>query len=64
MMDILGAIIETSYNTILLNSKRSQNKGVNCPISKAIPGWRENVEPLRQDSLFWYNMWVLFIAYG
>ena len=29
-----------------------------CYIDSAIPGWREQVEPLRQDSLFWHSIWV------
>ena len=29
-----------------------------CPVTKAIPGWREDVEPQRQDSLFWHNIWL------
>ena len=26
--------------------------------SKRVPGWRELVEPYRQTSMFWYNLWV------
>ena len=29
----------------------------NCVVEKSIPGWRDKVEPLRQDSLFWHFLW-------
>ena len=30
---------------------------VKCPIGKVIPGWREQVEPFRQDALFLHSVW-------
>ena len=29
----------------------------NCPVGKVIPGWRELVDPFRQDSMFWHGVW-------
>ena len=49
MLDLLCSMIETSYCIIPLSSGRSQNIKYNCPTTKAIPGWREDVELQRQD---------------
>ena len=29
----------------------------NCEVGAAIPGWKEDIEPLRQESLFWHALW-------
>ena len=26
-------------------------------VETALPGWKKELEPLRQDSLFWHSMW-------
>jgi hypothetical protein len=28
-----------------------------CPIDKTIPGWRDIVEPYKQDAVFWHGVW-------
>ena len=28
-----------------------------CTVSQAIPGWKDEVEPMRQESLFWHSVW-------
>ena len=59
MLNILSAMIETSYLTIPLScgGKQNTNPDRNCPVSKAIPGWRDQVKPLRDDSIFWHGVW-------
>ena len=54
IIDILCATIETSYSCIPLSSpKPSQTKNeIHC-----LPGWKEIVAPLKQDSLFWHSIW-------
>ena len=32
--------------------------GTNRPSGGNIPGWNEDVEPFRQDALFWHSVWV------
>ena len=60
MLDVLTSIIETSYAKIPLSNAggRKWNPEKNCPMGKVIPGWKEQVEPYRQDALFWHNVWL------
>ena len=59
MLDVLIAMIETSHETIPMGggSRRQWDPDKNCMVDSAIPGWRKEVEPLRQDSLFWHAIW-------
>ena len=59
MLNILSAIIETSHTVIPLSGggKQKLDPDKNCPVGKAIPGWREQVEPYREDSMFWHAIW-------
>ena len=52
-------MIETSHATIPMGggTRRKWDPNKNCMIETAVPGWREELEPLRQDSLFWHSMW-------
>ena len=54
VLDILCAAIETSYETVPLTSR--QGTGTSC--HQPLPGWKEIVEPLKQDSLFWHSIWL------
>ena len=60
LLDILISMIETSYQTIPVGGgKRTRwDPDKNCEVDTAIPGWRKELEPLRQDSLFWHAMWL------
>ena len=29
-----------------------------CYVDSAIPGWREQVEPMMQDTMFWNSIWI------
>ena len=59
LLDILISMIETSHLTIPMSGGRvarwDPNK--NCEVGKAIPGWKSDLEPLRQESLFWHFLW-------
>ena len=60
MMDILSEIIETAYDTIPLSGRggRKWSPEKNFPIGKVVPRWKEEVEPFRQDSMFWHSVWI------
>ena len=32
-------------------------KHLDCPIDKAIPGWKDMVKPYKDDAKFWYGVW-------
>ena len=58
-MDILIAVIESSHSWIPSScgrrSKADPKKS--CCVSQSVPGWREHVEPFRNDSVFWHAVW-------
>ena len=59
MLDILTAIIESSHATIPMSGKPPvANPDKECPVNKAIPGWKKTVKPQRDSSLFWHAVWV------
>jgi hypothetical protein len=51
-VSITNACIEAAEATIPLICVR--------PTSGRIPGWSERVQPLREKSLFWHQMWIDF----
>ena len=55
VLDLLGAMIESTHAHIPMSGGGLNRKK---PDSGRIPGWKENVEPLRQDSLFWHQVWL------
>ena len=57
VLDILCALIETSYECIPLSS-RSNSGETHKNVNQALPGWRENVAPLKNDSLSWHSIWI------
>ena len=59
--ELLCSMIESSHRAIPLSGggKRPTNNGTWKPkTGQNIPGWNENVEPFRQDSLFWHAVWL------
>ena len=51
--NIVNAIVDAGVTAIpQSNTETMRSSGV-----KATPGWNEYVEPKRQVSLFWHNMW-------
>ena len=59
LLDILIAMIESSHETIPMGGgkRKKWDPDKNCEVEAALPGWREELEPLRQDSLFWHFIW-------
>ena len=53
MLDVMGCVIEASHATIPMAGGK---KG--CSKERSIPGWKEEVEPVRQAALFWHSVWV------
>ena len=61
LLDLLSAAIETSHVTIPMSGGKSSgpsNPNKDCPVTHNLPGWKEEVEPFRQDSKFWHSVWV------
>ena len=55
VLDLLGAMIESSHATIPMVGGQ---QGAARPDSGCVPGWREAVAPFRKDSLFWHSVWL------
>ena len=54
VMDIMCAILETSHQCIPLSAKSSPGGMRN----RNLPGWNENVAPVKKDALFWHSVWM------
>ena len=54
VLDTLSAVIQSSHATIPMVGGRP---GSMQPDSGNMPGWREEVEPARKDSVFWHAVW-------
>ena len=55
VLDLLGAMIESSHATIpMVGGGQSRVR----PDSGSVPGWREEVAPQREASLFWHSVWL------
>ena len=60
VLDILIAVIESSHKCIPPSSGGRKGKAdpkKSCHVSQSVPGWREHVEPFRNDSVFWHGLW-------
>ena len=53
VLDVLTSLVESSFCAVPL-SKTSRPRDS----SSRIPGWKDHVEPFRQDSLFWHSVWL------
>ena len=61
VLDILCNIVESSHTTLPLAGGRRavpSGAGKHHQPGGNIPGWTENVEPFREDALFWHSVWV------
>lgn len=36
---------------------RKSDPSKSCPVTETVPGWKEEVESKKQDSLFWHAVW-------
>ena len=58
MLDILCNLVESSYTTLPMTGGR-QGPGAEGRGSRGgLPGWHEEVEPFRQESMYWHNVWL------
>ena len=57
VLDLITAAIETSHQTIPMSGTVRSSQDGNCFVEKTIPGWKEHVEPYRQDAIFWHSIW-------
>ena len=55
VLDILCAIVETSYVTLPLYGGKGGGKGA----ATTCPGWTEEVKPYQKESRYWHDAWVL-----
>ena len=53
VVDVLTSVVEASHSAIPL-TKKARAKGS----SPSIPGWKQQVEPFRQDAMFWHSIWL------
>jgi len=56
VIDMMTKTIETLHNEIPLSGGAGRiraHPGQRYPVEKNVPGWKEQVEPFRQDYLFW-----------
>ena len=55
VLDIMSVLIEASHASIALSPPPRPSS---CSKHPRLPGWKENVEPLKQDAKFWYAVWL------
>ena len=55
VLDIMGAVIESSHKCIPMVGGRQKSVR---PDSGMVPGWREEVAPFRDASIFWHSLWL------
>ena len=58
MLDILCNLVESSYTTIPMTGGRQCPGGTGRGSRGGLPGWQEEVEPFRQESIYWHNVWL------
>ena len=60
VLDILCSIIEASHTRIRMAAGRRASPQTNQTkqsVGGSIPGWNDEVEPFRQEALFWHSIW-------
>ena len=59
VLDILTAMIESSHVCIPLSGggKTRTDPSKSCHVSLSVPGWKDQVESFKQDSIFWHAVW-------
>ena len=56
LLDILDLLVKTSHNSLPTYGGRWVG-GKDRMQGRPIPGWKEDVEPLRQESMYWGDVW-------
>jgi hypothetical protein len=57
LLTMLSSMIETSYSCIPVSGGGSSGKK-DRTARGGIPGWKEEVEPFRQQANYWWGVWV------
>ena len=60
VLDIMSSVIEVTHQTIPMSGggkSKSWDPNKSCPIEENIPGWNDEVEPYKQDAVFWHSVW-------
>ena len=52
MLDIMGALIESSHEHIPMSGGKEATKE-----KEVMPGWKEMVEPHRERAILWHSIW-------
>ena len=59
LLDVVSLLIESSHEHIPLPSKKIEEITSKKSSSQSfLPGWKEEIAPLRNDSLFWHAVWI------
>ena len=61
VLDMLCSVVESSHTKLpLAGGRRAVTAGAksNKQPGGNIPGWNEEVEPFREDALFWHSIWA------
>ena len=53
-LDILSNVVECCHTTIPMSGGSAKSGKHN---HRNVPGWTEEVEPFRQLSIYWHNVW-------
>ena len=56
LLDILCSMVEESYSCIPVGGGGRTGQGRTT--RGQIPGWTEEVEPLRRESIYWHRVWM------
>ena len=59
VLDILVSIIESSISRIPLYGTGGQpaDPQKSCQVTQCVPGWKDQVEPFKKDSVFCHGVW-------
>ena len=57
VLDILCAIVESSYSTLPLYGGKGAGRSDGSR-GTAYPGWTEEVKPYQEESRYWHDVWV------
>ena len=60
VLDILCSVVESSHTTLPLSGGRRATPAGSKSGKRSngnIPGWSEEVEPFRQEAIFWHSIW-------
>ena len=55
VLDLMTTIIETSFECIPISKATPKLAGRKRDL---LPGWKQNVLPFKNDSLFWHSLWL------